>query len=74
MDSEDRARIEECLRAEFATARGAHDSEARALESVAIDLRLSLTDCAVALGREDLLDGLGTSWTIGFPENPPHMS
>lgn len=61
------AHAKELVRIEFAEQRALHSSEARALEIVAIELELSLADCAAVLGRKDLLGGLGKSWKIELP-------
>lgn len=43
----------------------------RALDEVAIELELSIEDCAVAVGREDLLAGPGGGWRIEWPDVGP---
>lgn len=43
-------------------------SEAQALHLVAIDLALSLRDCALALERSDLWEGIGNGWVLELPQ------
>lgn len=62
------------VRAQFAARHEQGHADERALELVAFDLRLSVSDCAVAIGREDLQQQLGDHWTLEFPEiGPPAM-
>ncbi|NMA75819.1 MAG: hypothetical protein GX960_00915 [Actinomycetales bacterium] len=73
IDAEERAHLEQMAqraRAWFAVAREQGEDGAQALQSVAIELQLSLEDCAAAVGRTDLLDRLGTSWELGRSEPP----
>lgn len=59
---------------EFDRFRSLHKNDEGALELVAIELELSLEDCATAIGREDLIEHLGTSWRIEFPTvGPPAL-
>lgn len=68
------AHAKELVGIEFAKHRALNSSDARALEIVAIELELSLADCAAVIGREDLLGGLGKSWKIELPAtNSPEL-
>lgn len=67
-------RVRALVREEFTRRRSRCGDDARALETTAIELDLSLEDCAAAIGREDLLGKLGASWRIEFPEvGPPAL-
>lgn len=65
---------ENLVQEEFDRFRSLHKNDARALELVAIELELSLEDCATVIGREDLIEHLGTPWRIEFPTvGPPAL-
>lgn len=63
--------LAEVVREEFSKANAQYRDDARALEVVALELELSLDDCAAAIGREDLLARFGESWKIEFPAIGP---
>lgn len=60
----------ERVRAHYLVARDRGVHEVRALQDIAVELELSLADCATAVGREDLLDAAGSSWMLA-PSSPP---
>lgn len=55
------------LRREFDRQMREVKDEARALQNCAIELELSLGDCASALGKRDVLQAMSDSWRIEFP-------
>lgn len=46
-------------------------SEARAIELVAIDLRLSINDCITVIGSDDLAAQITDHWKLEFPDVGP---
>jgi hypothetical protein len=64
-------RGEDRIRKEFDRVRLRYRDDVRALEIVAIELDLSLEDCATAIAREDLIEHSGTPWRIEFPAIGP---
>lgn len=61
----------ELIRSRYEQRRAAGADDRRALDQVAIELELSIEDCAVAVGREDLLTGPGGDWRIEWPDVGP---
>lgn len=59
----------ELIRSRYEQRRSAGADDRRALDEVAVTLGLSVRDCAVAVGREDLLNGSGTEWRITWPDD-----
>ena len=59
--------VRNLVRSEYAERVTRGHSDARALQHVAIDLGLSLEDCARAVERTDLLDVIGDGWVVGHP-------
>lgn len=59
--------VQNLVRSEYAERVTRGHSESRALQLVAIDLGLSLEDCARAVERTDLLDMIGDGWVVGHP-------
>lgn len=66
----DPAIVEE-IRAEFTRRRDSGADEMAALHGTAVSLRLSLEDCASALGLTAELARRGTGWRIELPRHPP---
>lgn len=65
---------EEQVRAEFDRLRTQGHSEARANETVAIELDLSLDDCLSVIGGADLAAQISDHWRLEFPAvGPPAM-